>query len=80
MKILWKNVWYNLITRWYYWFKYRWAGQHKDSYYPLANWSCWYYPHFKCWTQRQQDQFDAELDYYMHNLRFIPPLLIEPFS
>ncbi len=74
MKILWKNVWYNLVTRRWHLLKYYWTGQHKDSYYPLSNWGRWYYPYKHSWTKKQEDVLNAKLAAAVEKFDFEMPL------
>ena len=74
MKILWKNVWYNLVLRNFSRIKYYWGGLHKDSHYPFTNWSAWYYPFPMLWTKEQEDKLYAELDEAVKKLEFRKPL------
>lgn len=74
MKILWKNVWYNLVARRWHLIKYYWKKQHKNTYYPLSDWSRWYYPYKQPWTKKQENKLNAELDVATKKLKFQRPL------
>ena len=76
MKILWKNVWYNLVVRQWHLLKYYWKQQHKATYYPLSDWSRWYYPYKQPWTKEHEDKLNAELDVAIKKLKFQRPLTL----
>ncbi len=54
--VLWKNVWYNLVSRQWYLLKYYWRGLYKTTYYPLSGWNRFYRPFIHPWTKAQEDK------------------------
>ena len=68
MKILWKNVWYNLVGRRHELFLYYRWGMNKSI------WRCNYYPHLQPWTKKQEDHLYDEFNLMADDLNSKPPM------
>lgn len=69
--ILWKNVWYNLVTRWWHLFKYYWKGLHNSE------WWRFHYPNTKPWTKDQEAGLRKQFDRAVRDMKFNLPRLLD---